>query len=140
MLNGSVRVASVNEAGETFVDDLQAGDVWFFPAGKPHSIQAFEDGCEFLLVFDEGDFSEDNTFLVSELFLRNPKSVLAKDLRVDISAFDNLPPDELYIFPGTPAPRNISAQNVTGPAGIIPKKTAYSKSKAAQLLKHSTRD
>lgn len=126
MLNGSVRIASVNEAGETFVDDLQEGDVWFFPAGKPHSIQAFEDGCEFLLVFDEGDFSEDNTFLVSELFLRNPKSVLAKDLRVDISAFDNLPPDELYIFPGTPAPKNISAQNVTGPAGVIPKKTTYS--------------
>ena len=29
MLNGSVRITSVNEAGETFVDDLQAGDVWF---------------------------------------------------------------------------------------------------------------
>ena len=126
MLNGSVRIASMNEAGESFVDDLQAGDVWFFPAGKPHSIQAFEDGCEFLLVFDQGDFSEDNTFLVSELFLRNPKSVLAKDLRVDISAFDNLPKDQLYIFPGTPAPKNISEQNVTGPAGVIPKKTEYS--------------
>lgn len=30
MLNGSVRIAVVNEAGESFVDDLQAGDVWFF--------------------------------------------------------------------------------------------------------------
>jgi oxalate decarboxylase family bicupin protein len=126
MLKCSVRIASMNEAGESFVDDLQAGDVWFFPAGKPHSIQALEDGCEFLLVFDEGDFSEDNTFLVSELFLRNPKSVLAKDLRVDISAFDNLPQNQLYIFPGTPAPKNISEQNITGPAGVIPKKTEYS--------------
>ena len=27
MLNGSVRIAVVNEAGESFVDDLQAGDV-----------------------------------------------------------------------------------------------------------------
>ena len=126
VLNGSVRLTSVDEAGETFTDDLQAGDVWFFPEGKPHSIQALENGVEFLLVFDEGDFSEDATFLVSELFLRNPKSVLAKDLQVDVSAFDNLPKDQLYIFPGTPAPKNISAQNVTGPGGKIPKKTTYS--------------
>ena len=66
ILNGSVRVASVNEAGQTFIDDLQAGDVWFFPAGIPQSIQAFEGGTEFLLVFDDGEFSEENTFLVSE--------------------------------------------------------------------------
>ncbi|KXT14910.1 hypothetical protein AC579_3075 [Pseudocercospora musae] len=126
MLNGSVRLSSVNEAGQTFTDDLQAGDVWFFPAGVPHSIQALADGCEFLLVFDSGEFSEDNTFLVSELFERNPKSVLAKDLRVDTSAFDNIPEGQLYIFPGTPAPANISEQNVTGPAGIIPQEVSYS--------------
>jgi len=126
IFNGSVRVTAMNEAGQTFTDDLQAGDVWFFPAGKPHSIQALENGVEFLLVFDEGDFSEDATFLVSELFLRNPKLVLAKDLRVDTSALDNLPTGELYIFPGTPAPSNISEQNVTGPAGIIDPEFTYS--------------
>lgn len=54
ILNGTVRLNAVNEDGETFTDDLQAGDVWFFPAGVPHSIQAFGDGVEFLLVFDEG--------------------------------------------------------------------------------------
>lgn len=121
-----MRVAAVNEAGQTFTDDLQAGDVWFFPAGIPHSIQAFESGVEFLLVFDDGTFSEDNTFLVSELFERNPKAVMAKDLRVDISALDNVPSGQLYIFPGTPAPTNISAQNVTGPAGAIPQSGSYS--------------
>ncbi|PPJ49942.1 hypothetical protein CBER1_04683 [Cercospora berteroae] len=84
ILNGSCRISAVNEAGETFVDDVEAGDVWFFPAGVPHSIQAFDGGVEFLLVFDSGEFSEDGTFLVSSLFERNPKSVLAKDLRVDL--------------------------------------------------------
>jgi len=126
ILNGTVRLTAVNEAGETFTDDLQTGDVWFFPAGIPHSIQAFESGVEFLLVFDDGSFSEDETFLVSELFERNPKSVLAKDLRVDTSAFDNIPEGELYIFEGTPAPANISEQNVTGPAGAIPHSGTYS--------------
>lgn len=85
----------MNENGETFVDDLTAGDVWFFPpcvnnlpiimsrktnkspSGIPHSIQALDDGVEFLLVFDQGDFSEDNTFLVTEVFLRNPVSFLS---------------------------------------------------------------
>ena len=126
ILNGTVRVQAFDESGQTFIDDLQAGDVWFFPAGKPHSIQAFETGVEFLLVFGEGSFGEENTFLVSELFLRNPKAVLARDLGVDTSAFKKLSKDELYIFNGTPAPKNISKQNATGSAGSIPQKSSYS--------------
>lgn len=86
----------------------------------PHS---FESGVEFLLIFDQGDFSESNTGLVSELFLRNPKSVLGKDLRVNTSAFDNLPADELYIFPGTPEGSN---ELEMGPAGQIPMNGTYS--------------
>ncbi|KAI4718855.1 oxalate decarboxylase, secreted [Aureobasidium sp. EXF-10727] len=128
IMNGSVRINAVNEAGETFTDDLSAGDVWFFPAGIPHSIQAGPTGVEFLLVFDEGSFSEDNTFLLSELFARNPKSVLAKDLRVDISALDHIPQDQLYIFNGSAYPANISdpLNNITGPAGVIPNSKGYS--------------
>ena len=53
IFNGSARVALVNEAGQSFIDDLNAGDVWFFPPGVPHSIQALEQGCEFLLIFDD---------------------------------------------------------------------------------------
>ncbi|KAL8715425.1 MAG: hypothetical protein Q9220_000759 [cf. Caloplaca sp. 1 TL-2023] len=119
IFNGSVRVGAVDETGQTTYDDLNAGDVWFFPSGKPHTIQALDQGSEFLLIFDSGTFSEDNTFLATELFLRTPKSVLAKDLRTDVSAFANLPPNQLYIFPGTPAPPSLAAQNITGPAGSI---------------------
>lgn len=126
ILNGSVRIAAMDQNGQNFVDDLQAGDVWFFPAGIPHSIQALDGGVEFLLVFDDGSFSEDGTFLVSELFERNPKEILAKNFRTNVDAFKNLPDGELYIFPGTPAPANISEQNATGPAGSIPPENAYS--------------
>ena len=126
MLNGSVRLVASNEAGEVFIDDLQAGDVWFFPAGIPHSIQAFSDGAEFLLIFDDGSFSDSGTSLVSELFERNPKEVLAKNFQTDVSAFDELPSGELYIFPGTPAPEDIQEQNTTGPAGVIPLNKTYS--------------
>ncbi|KAI9735854.1 MAG: hypothetical protein M1834_001319 [Cirrosporium novae-zelandiae] len=126
MLNGSVRIQAMNENGETFVDDLNAGDVWFFPSGVPHSIQAFDEGCEFLLVFDDGSFSEEGTFLASELIQRNPKEVIAKNLQTDVSALDDIPDGQLYIFNGTPAPHNISAQNVTGPAGYLPVSDSYS--------------
>ena len=126
ILNGSVRLTAMNENGESFVDDLNAGDVWFFPAGVPHAIQASDQGTEFLLVFDDGAFSEDETFLVSELFLRNPQEVLAKNFRTDVSALSNLPTDQLWIFPGTAFPSNISEQNVTGPAGPIPNNSTYS--------------
>ncbi|KAJ5233066.1 hypothetical protein N7468_006022 [Penicillium chermesinum] len=126
VLNGSCRIQAVNENGQTFVDDVTAGDLWFFPPGVPHSIQALEAGVEFLLVFDDGAFSEDNTFLASEVFLHTPKSVLAQDLGVDVSAFKNLPDDELYIFGGTPAPKDIEKQNVTTPAGVIPRTQSYS--------------
>lgn len=51
------------------------------------------------------------------MFMRNPKSVLAKNFKADISAFSDIPMEELYIFPGT-NPGNISQSNVTGPAGL----------------------
>ena len=97
VLKGSVRVSAINQDGESFIDDLTAGDVWFFPPGVPHSIQALDEGAEFLLVFDSGEFNEDSTFLVSELFLRNPLSVLSKDLQTPVSAFADLPTNQLYV-------------------------------------------
>lgn len=125
IFNGSCRVQAVDQDGHTFVDDLQAGDVWFFPPGIPHSIQAFDEGVEFLLVFDNGDFSEEETFLASMAVATVPKEVLAKDFGTDISALDNIPDDQLWIFPGTPAPTDISEQNITGPDGYLPKEQSY---------------
>ncbi|KAG0126861.1 RmlC-like cupin domain-containing protein [Tuber indicum] len=126
MLNGSARIQAMNVDGQTFIDDVTKGDVWFFPSGVPHSIQGLENGTEFLLVFDDGEFSEDSTFLVSETFALNPKEVLTKNFQLPERAFDDIPEGELFIFPGTEAPEDIKKQNVTGPAGIIPNKESYS--------------
>ncbi|KAI1498173.1 RmlC-like cupin domain-containing protein [Biscogniauxia marginata] len=126
ILKGSVRVAAVNEDGATFVDDVTAGDVWFFPQGVPHSLQALDEGAEFLLVFDSGAFSEEETFLATEMLMRTPVSVWAKDLQVDVDAIaDDIPDAEKYIFNGTPAPANISEQNTTSSAGALWGATGY---------------
>jgi oxalate decarboxylase/phosphoglucose isomerase-like protein (cupin superfamily) len=127
-------------------------------SGIPHSIQALEGGAEFMLVFDQGDFSEDNTFLATQIFAHNPvrrffapsknplthhpaillsttslthpttpqRSVLSKDLGVPVSAFQNASPSQLFIFPGTKAPSDITQQNVTGSAGPVPQNATYS--------------
>ncbi len=70
MLYGSARITAVDPQGRNFVKDVGVGDLWYFPAGVPHSIQGLNpDGCEtFLLVFDDGDFDEDNTFLITDWF------------------------------------------------------------------------
>lgn len=100
----------------------------FFPAGVPHSIQATEEGVEFLLVFDQGDFSEDDTDLVTELFLRNPTEALAKNFQTDVSTFSNLPQQQKYIFNGTPLNTSLAdaLAAVNGPAGHVPRDQYYS--------------
>jgi len=37
------------------------GDLWYFRAVSAFNPGAQPDGCEFLLVFDDGDFDEDDT-------------------------------------------------------------------------------
>ncbi|QMV19004.1 cupin domain-containing protein [Granulicella sp. 5B5] len=100
MLYGNARVTVLNPDGTIFIDDVSQGDLWFFPAGYPHSIQGLgPDGCEFLLVFDEGGFSEDGTFLVSEWLAHTPDEVITKNSNLDAAAIAKLPKRELYIFP-----------------------------------------
>jgi oxalate decarboxylase len=108
MLYGNARVTVLNPDGTMFIDDVSKGDLWFFPAGFPHSIQGLgpDDGCEFLLVFDEGLFSEDNTFLISEWVAHTPPEILTKNSNLDQSAIAKLPTEELYIFPAA-LPRSL---------------------------------
>jgi oxalate decarboxylase len=102
MLAGRARISAVDELGRTFVDDVGVGDLWNFPAGIPHSLEGLEEGCEFLLVFDDGAFSENETFLITDWFKHTEPAVLAQNFGVPEAAFANIPVDiehERYIFP-----------------------------------------
>jgi len=101
VLYGSCRVTVMNPDGTMFMGDVSEGDLWIFPAGYPHSIQGLgPDGTEFLLVFNQGMFSEDGTMLLSELMAHTPPGVLAKNTGLDKSVFAQMPGAPLYIFPG----------------------------------------
>jgi len=102
MLTGSARITALDHDGKSYVKDVNKNDLWYFPSGVPHSIQGLgPDGCEFLLVFDDGKFSEGNTTLISDWLRHTPPDVLAKNWGVPQSALDSiykLPPEGLYIF------------------------------------------
>ena len=87
-------------------DDVGVGDLWYFPQGIPHSIQGL--GArrrEFLLVFDDGNFNEDSTFLLSDWFKHMPPERAGEELRcAGVERSPTCPnPSELYIFP-SPVP------------------------------------
>jgi oxalate decarboxylase len=99
MLYGNARITAVDVQGKSFVSDVTVGDLWLFPPGVPHSIQGLgPDGCQFLLVFDDGNFNEFETFLLTDWLTHTPKEVLAKNFGVSEAAFDKVPKKELFIF------------------------------------------
>lgn len=118
MLSGRARLTAIDPQGRNFVDDVGEGDLWNFPAGVPHSLQGLEEGCEFLLVFDDGNFSESGTFLISDWFAHTPRAVLAKNFGVAESDLDGLPAHERYIFQGQ-LPGPLDADRVADPAGAV---------------------
>ncbi|MEE7456653.1 oxalate decarboxylase [Methylorubrum populi] len=126
MIKGRARITAIDGDGRTFADDVGEGDLWYFPSGIPHSIQGLEgpeDGCEFLLVFDDGHFSEDSTFLITNWLAHTPRDVLAKNFGLPESAFQGIPEKELYIFPG-PKPGGL-AEDKLGGAGPVPKSFSH---------------
>ncbi len=119
MLSGSARITAVDERGRNFIEDVQPGEGWMFPANIPHSIQSLNNGCEFLLVFDKGDFSETNTFSISELFSHLPMDILSANFGVPESVFASIPKKEVYIaMAGDPG--SLKSQEVKSPYGKVP--------------------
>jgi len=122
VIAGSCRITLLDEEGRLYIDDLGVGDLWYFPPGLPHSIQALDEGVEFLLVFDSGEFSENDTFLITDWFNHTPREVLAKNFGVPESTFDVLPTDinhTRYMF-GAPVPPPLADDAPKFPAQAPP--------------------
>ena len=124
MLYGKARITAVDQDGKSFVSDVAEGDLWLFPPGVPHSIQGLEpDGCKFLLVFDDGNFDEFQTFLITDWLSHTPKEVLAKNFSVPESTFDRVPKKELFIFQtGLPGDLKKEQAQASEGTGTVPRR------------------
>jgi oxalate decarboxylase len=120
VIEGSCRIGAVDQEGRNFLEDVERGDLWFFPKGIPHHIQALREGVEFLLVFDDGEFSENSTFLMSDFFAHTPKSVLAKNFGWSREQMAHMPEKEKYIFQGQ-LPPALESDRVVSPSGDVPR-------------------
>jgi oxalate decarboxylase len=99
MLYGTARITCIDIEGKSFVADVKENELWFFPPGIPHSIQGLApDGCEFMLVFDDGNFSEYETVLLTDWMAHTPRDIVARNFQVSEDAVAKMPTKEKFIF------------------------------------------
>ena len=122
MLYGTARITGLDAEGKSFVSDVGEGDLWYFPTGIPHSIQGLgPDGCEFLLVFDDGNFSEYETVLLTDWMAHTPHDVLAASFGVSPQAMEKMVRKEKFIFQAPlPGPLADDHKATAGTLGLSP--------------------
>ena len=105
VIKGQCRVTTIDPQNRSEVVDFGPGDVWYFPRGHGHSIQGIgHEDCLFILVFDNGYFSEFGTFSISDWLGHVPPEVLQKSLGVPAQRFADFPKREVFIAKGTVPP------------------------------------
>ena len=105
VIRGSCRVTVFAPDGSSETADFGPGDVWYFPRGHGHSIQGIgKSECHFILVFDNGYFSEFATFSFSDWLGHTPPEVLAKNLHLPAETIAKLPKNEVYFAQGPVPP------------------------------------
>ncbi len=101
VLKGNMRTTVVDPKGNTYVDLFSPGDVWYFPRGYGHVLQCVGDEeCHFILIFDNGNFSEDHTFSITDFVSSVPPEIAAQNLGISVSEVASLPQKEVYFAQG----------------------------------------
>jgi oxalate decarboxylase len=105
VITGNVRATVISPNGQAESADFGPGDVWYFPKGHGHALQCLgPEETHFILVFDDGNFSEFGTFSITDWIARTPPSVLARNLGLPQGVYASMPKDEAYIIPGKVPP------------------------------------
>jgi oxalate decarboxylase len=102
---GRVRTTVYAPGGFAETNDFEPGDVWYFPRGHGHMLECLGDEpCHFVLIFDNGYFSEFGTFSISDWIGHAPKPLLATNFGLPESTFDSFPKEEVYFGQGKKPP------------------------------------
>jgi oxalate decarboxylase len=125
VIDGNVRTTVIDPQGGSETNDFEPGDVWYFPRGHGHMLECLGNKpCHFILIFDNGYFSEFGTFSISDWIGHTPKALLAKNFGLPESAFDGFPKEEVYFERG-PVPPAEPAPNQQGPMKSPPETHKY---------------
>ncbi|KAI4520692.1 Bicupin, oxalate decarboxylase/oxidase [Schizophyllum commune Loenen D] len=125
LINGTTQVSAVDQQGRSTFATANTGDLWYFPPGVGHHLQATGDApAEFLLIFKTGLFDAAKTFLVTDWLSHVPFSVIQKNFgATGTDKFSSIPSKQLYIFPGeAPVEPPVAPMN---PQGEIPDPFVY---------------
>jgi oxalate decarboxylase len=107
---GRVRTTVFAPGGYAETNDFEAGDIWYFPRGHSHMLECLgNEPCHFVLIFDNGYFSEFGTFSISDWIGHTPKPLLAKNFGVPEATFDGFPREEVYFAQGAVPPEKPAA-------------------------------
>ena len=92
VVSGSCRTTVLSPDGAA-TDTFGPGDVWYFPRGWGHSIQGIGSSeCRFILIFDNGDFSEvDHTLSITDWLASTSPAVVAQSLGFGVEWVAKLP-------------------------------------------------
>src|SRR5579872_4200937 len=102
---GRVRTTVLSPGGYRETNDFEPGDVWYFPRGHGHMLECLgNEPCHFVLIFDNGYFSEFGTFSITDWIGHTPKHLLAKNFGLPESTFDGFPQKEVYFAKGAIPP------------------------------------
>ncbi|KAI0659519.1 Bicupin oxalate decarboxylase/oxidase [Cubamyces menziesii] len=130
ILNGTGRITAIDDSGRSYTSDIKGplngtdADIYYFPPGVPHSIQALDQGLEILLIFTDGNFdASGTTFMLSDWLAHTPLEIVAQNFGVNTSVLSGIPQKDPYILKSTvpPAPYGHGGdQAVSDPNGNVP--------------------
>ena len=125
VMEGRVRTTVIDPRGRAETNDFEPGDIWYFPRGHGHMLECLGNKpAHFILIFDNGYFSEFGTFSITDWIGHTSKHLLAKNFGLPESAFEGFPKDEVYFARG-PVPPETVQPNHQGPLTSPPDTHKY---------------
>ena len=125
VIEGRVRTTVIDPQGRAETNDFEPGDIWYFSRGHGHMLECLGNHpAHFILIFDNGYFSEFGTFSITDWIGHTSKHLLAKNFGLPESAFEGFPKDEVYFARG-PIPSETIPLNHQGPLTSPPETHKY---------------
>ncbi|QFZ92119.2 cupin domain-containing protein [Synechococcus elongatus] len=124
VIEGRTRITLTNPEGEVQIADVEAGGLWYFPRGWGHSIEGIGPGtAKFLLVFNDGTFSEGATFSITDWLSHTPIAWVQQNFGWSQSEVEKLPKKQVYISRYSPQLQPLNqtqSRNLNTPKIAIP--------------------